>query len=533
MATYTQSRYQTDAYGRPVSNPEYPVGTLQPQYSPLPVKPYPQPGTGAMNGTDHFMSPSSARAPRSTGNKVPPIPPTTSKYFPGDSPKSHPKIGTPSPPPAPGPLPWEPTTPTLPPLPLPGTTHSDTHALWHLRRHAPPPSLLARWQRVAKYIQRRNSALQGLRMYSEEFVRRTRTLLASLGQKHPDGTPEDWAHRLLDLNEKGIAGQLPEAVCEDLQQNAFKRNELHYLVDEIHTSPNPGAFTSPVDPTRSFHVQRGAPFNPNDTRLPEQRNQAELNAAFATLHALNPNGGLFEQPAARTIGLSARQTWGQTIRKKITAVPQRDDDARSDGTLCYVDNPALPQLEPASFHRKRPPHVDLQRTRGRDTPPPPELCPLNPGPQRAPPGPPPQASPTGPPRRPPGPPGPALPLHDQGMPQPPSGPPHPPGQPPAPPSDPDNPGGPPPPLQWNPGPPPGDAGLLGGGPPGGRPPRGWGPALGTFPPPQGGNHYYYYYNAGPPLRNPGPQDDECDALAQEGKLDIQKPESFTGRDPRR
>ncbi|KAG6884921.1 hypothetical protein C0992_005597 [Termitomyces sp. T32_za158] len=124
------------------------------------------------------------------------------------------------------------------------------------------------------------------------------------------------------------------------------------------------------------------------------------------------------------------------------------------------------------------------------------------------------------------------------MPQLPLGPPCPPGRPPAPPSDSDNLGGSPPLPQWNPGPPPGGAGPLGGGPPGGRPPgggppEGWGPALGTFPPPQGRNHYYYYYNAGPPLRNPGPQDDERNALAQEGKLDIQKPESFTGHDPRR
>ncbi|KAG6885006.1 hypothetical protein C0992_005523 [Termitomyces sp. T32_za158] len=57
--------------------------------------------------------------------------------------------------------------------------------------------------------------------------------------------------------------------------------------------------------------------------------------------------------------------------------------------------------------------------------------------------------------------------------------------------------------------------------------------MGAFPPPQGGNHYYYYYNAGPPPRNPGPPDDDCDALAREGKLDIQRPKLFMGRDPQR
>ncbi|KAG6884820.1 hypothetical protein C0992_005735, partial [Termitomyces sp. T32_za158] len=107
----------------------------------------------------------------------------------------------------------------------------------------------------------------------------------------------------------------------------------------------------------------------------------------------------------------------------------------------------------------------------------------------------------------------------------------PPERPPAPSSDPGNPGGPPPPPRWNPGPPPGGAGPSGGvGPPGGGPLRGWGPAMGAFPPSQGGNHYYYYYNAGPPPRNPRPPDNNHDTLAREGKLDIQRPKSFTGQD---
>ncbi|KAG5329312.1 hypothetical protein C0989_009914 [Termitomyces sp. Mn162] len=56
----------------------------------------------------------------------------------------------------------------------------------------------------------------------------------------------------------------------------------------------------------------------------------------------------------------------------------------------------------------------------------------------------------------------------------------------------------------------------------------------NFPPQRGnGNNYYYYYNAGPPPRTQNSQDDTRDALAREGKLDIQKPEPFTGRDPRK
>ncbi|KAG6890986.1 hypothetical protein C0992_011517 [Termitomyces sp. T32_za158] len=96
-------------------------------------------------------------------------------------------------------------------------------------------------------------------MNPKEFAQKTQTLLARLGQKHPDGAPKDWAHRLLNLNDQGVTGQLPEAICKDLQQNAFKRNKLRYLVDEVHTSPNPRTFASPTDPTRSFHVQWGAP----------------------------------------------------------------------------------------------------------------------------------------------------------------------------------------------------------------------------------------------------------------------------------
>ncbi|KAG6894192.1 hypothetical protein C0992_007152 [Termitomyces sp. T32_za158] len=184
------------------------------------------------------------------------------------------------------------------------------------------------------------------------------TLLASLGQKYPDSALEDWAHRLLDLNDQGVVGQLPESIHEDLWQNAFKRNELHHLVNKIHASPNPEAFANPTDPARSLHVQQRAPFDPDDAaRIPGQCNQKELNAASTTLCALNPNGGLFEQPAARTIGLSTHQranlvpstfrTWRQTMCKKTTAAPppgpQRDDNARSDNTLCYVDDPAPSQ----------------------------------------------------------------------------------------------------------------------------------------------------------------------------------------------
>ncbi|KAG6879972.1 hypothetical protein C0992_008906 [Termitomyces sp. T32_za158] len=308
------------------------------------------------------------------------------------------------------------------------------------------------------------------------------------------------------------------------------RNELQSLVDKIHVLPNPRTFEDSTDLARSLHVQQGAPFYPGDaTRIQGQHNQEEQNAPSTTLCALNPNEGLFEQPAAHTIGLSAHQransvpsavrTWGQAVHENTGATPPPcDKDACSDDTLCYVDPPAPPRLELALFHCKRPPHFNLCQTWGRDAPPPPEPCLFNWEPPRTPPGPPPappvphQAPPAGPPLEPLGP----LPhCSDQGPPQPPQEPPRPPPErPPASPSNPGNPGGPPLPPWWNSGPPPGSAGPpSSAGPLGGGPPGGWGPAMGAFPPPQGGNHYYYYYNAGLPPRNPRSPDNDHDALA--------------------
>ncbi|KAG6893590.1 hypothetical protein C0992_009412 [Termitomyces sp. T32_za158] len=91
--------------------------------------------------------------------------------------------------------------------------------------------------------------------------------------------------------------------------------------------------------------------------------------------------------------------------------------------------------------------------------------------------------------------------------------------------------------------------LAGGGPPGGfwgspprggppgrgppGPPGGGEPVIGVFPPQGGpGNHYHYYYNAGGPARNKNDHGAEVrKALAREGRLDIQKPEMFSGYNP--
>ncbi|KAG5348493.1 hypothetical protein C0989_010377, partial [Termitomyces sp. Mn162] len=234
-------------------------------------------------------------------------------------------------------------------------------------------------------------------------------------------------------------------------------------------------------------------------------------------------GGLFDQPAAHTLALSARprassvpsafQTWDQPAVPKLHSQQLPlcvDDDNR---TLSYIDEPG----NPADKHppcngpqQDRPPNFNLRAPRS-NAPPPHPNAPV-------------------PPRQPLGPGAPRPPLSVN-----PSRPP--PAPMPNPPTDvnyfgPPNPGGPPPP-RWAPGPAPGSVGQNpGGGPPNGRPPGGWGLAMDSFPPQHGNrNNYYYYYNAGPPPRTQNLQNNTCNALAREGKLDIQKPKPFTGRDP--
>ncbi|KAG5734794.1 hypothetical protein E4T56_gene824 [Termitomyces sp. T112] len=87
----------------------------------------------------------------------------------------------------------------------------------------------------------------------------------------------------------------------------------------------------------------------------------------------------------------------------------------------------------------------------------------------------------------------------------------------------------PPPSHWAPGPPPGNAGQPpGSGPPNGRPQHGWGPAMDNFSSQHSnGDNYYYYYNARSPPQTQNVHNDTHNALAQEGKLNILKLESFT------
>ncbi|KAG5349262.1 hypothetical protein C0989_004957 [Termitomyces sp. Mn162] len=83
----------------------------------------------------------------------------------------------------------------------------------------------------------------------------THTLLINLGYPDTSTTLEVWADQLLNFHECYLQGNLPETIQGTLGIDANLQNELHVLVEEIHTSPNPHPFKDPLDPSHSFHVQ--------------------------------------------------------------------------------------------------------------------------------------------------------------------------------------------------------------------------------------------------------------------------------------
>ncbi|KAG6882455.1 hypothetical protein C0993_010478 [Termitomyces sp. T159_Od127] len=262
------------------------------------------------------------------------------------------------------------------------------------------------------YIQQRDEVLRLLRISPAEFARRAHALLISLGHSDLSGTPEQWADCLLELHELYQCGAIPENAWNTLQVDLHLRDELRALVDEIHTSSTPQRFEDPVDPAQSFHVQREEPTKPQDpVPAPVPCQQEELNAASNMLKALNLTGGLFDQPAARTIGLSARPhanslpsafcTWGQPADTNLhpdaplQSLPADNDNA-STHTLSYINElgalgggSAPPDGAPApEFQCDRPSHFDLRHPRGNAPPslnnPPPPWQPAAPGAPRPP-----------------------------------------------------------------------------------------------------------------------------------------------------
>ncbi|KAG5349134.1 hypothetical protein C0989_005690 [Termitomyces sp. Mn162] len=193
--------------------------------------------------------------------------------------------------------------PAAAPVPLEATdNYSPPHPPFAAQT---PPS--PRQQRIEAYAQQCDEVLRFLHLSPAEFARRTHTLLTNLDYSDASATPEVWADQLLDFHKCYLQGNLPENTQGTLGIDDNLRNELRALVKEIHTSPNPRPFKDPLDPTHSFHVQREKPVG-TQNKAPSSilRQQEELNVASSILRNLNPMGGLFDQPAAHTLALSAR-----------------------------------------------------------------------------------------------------------------------------------------------------------------------------------------------------------------------------------
>ncbi|KAG5333755.1 hypothetical protein C0989_004970 [Termitomyces sp. Mn162] len=237
--------------------------------------------------------------------------------------------------------------------PGPMDNYSPSHMLFPAQA---PPS--PRQQRVKVYTQQCDEVLRFLCLSPVEFARRTRTLLTNLGYPDTSVTLEVWADRLLNFHERYLQGNLPETTQGTLGIDNNLQNELRTLVKEIHTSLNPHPFEDPLDPTHSFHVQRGEPVRTQSKAPPSVPcQQEELNVASSILRNLNPVGRLFDQPAAHTLALSAHpqansipsafQTWDQPTVSEPRPQwppPHVDDD---NWTLSYIDKPGNPADEHA------------------------------------------------------------------------------------------------------------------------------------------------------------------------------------------
>ncbi|KAG6875500.1 hypothetical protein C0993_008926 [Termitomyces sp. T159_Od127] len=154
-----------------------------------------------------------------------------------------------------------------------------------------------------------------------------------------------------------------------------------------------------MDPAHLFHVQHKEPVKPWDSvPAPVPHQQEKLNAASNILKALNPTGGLFDQPAACTIDTNSHPD----------APPHplpADPNNTSTHTLSYINELEAPGGGSAppggasapEFQRNCPPHFNLRHPHS-NAPPPcnslPPLCPpaalsaLRPPPFQRPPRPP-------------------------------------------------------------------------------------------------------------------------------------------------
>ncbi|KAG6883624.1 hypothetical protein C0993_005083 [Termitomyces sp. T159_Od127] len=160
------------------------------------------------------------------------------------------------------------------------------------------------------------------------------------------------------LNHQQVEAYIQQHDKNKLQVDLNLWDELHALVDEIHTSPTPWRFENPVNSMRSFHVQCEELIElqePVSALVPHQ--QEELNVASNILKALNLTRGLFNQLAPCTIGLSACShanslfstfcIWEQTADTNLHSdapphpLPANNDHA-STHTLSYINKLEAP-----------------------------------------------------------------------------------------------------------------------------------------------------------------------------------------------
>ncbi|KAG6883353.1 hypothetical protein C0993_006620 [Termitomyces sp. T159_Od127] len=130
--------------------------------------------------------------------------------------------------------------------------------------------------------------------------------MTSLGYHDLSETPEQWTNCFLGFHKLYQCGAIFESAWKTLQVDINLQDELCALVDKIRRSLNLWRFEDPMNPAHSFHVQRKEPIEFQDpVPAPVPCQQEELNATLNILKALDPTGGLFDQPTACSIGLSA------------------------------------------------------------------------------------------------------------------------------------------------------------------------------------------------------------------------------------
>ncbi|KAG5349962.1 hypothetical protein C0989_001006 [Termitomyces sp. Mn162] len=345
--TYNPASYLTDVYGDRYWKSPMPHSIQAPPRISMSLV------TGSLTPTSRSMLPPSAREYLQAGATLPRSPPmaTIPICTPEDIPQ-HPL-----------------TPPTFPP---PTIMHTQSplqlQPLWGLWIIIPPlvcrsplKLLLLPGSKGSKATPNNATKSSASSTSPTEFARCTHTLLTNLGYPNTSATLEVWADRLLDFHKRYLQGNLPETMQGTLSIDDNLQNELCTLVEEIHTSLNPHPFEDPLDPACSFHVQCEEPIRTQSEALPSvPRQQEEINMASSILRNLNPAGGLFDQPAAHTLALSAHpwansipsafQIWDQPAIPKPCSQWPPPCVNNDNWTLSYIDEPGNPADEHAPYN---------------------------------------------------------------------------------------------------------------------------------------------------------------------------------------